>query len=60
MVAIGHLIGYGIGALDLESMFGASQFKLMILFATIGLLVSVGITSYAVTERVLISDGYAL
>jgi len=52
------LVGYGIGALDLESMFGASQFKLMILFATTGLLVAVGVTSYAVTERVLISDGY--
>jgi len=57
MVAVGHLVGYGIGSLDLESMFGWSQFKLMILFATTGLLVAVAITSYAVTERVLISDG---
>lgn len=57
MVAVGHLIGYGVGALDLHSMFGVSQFKLMILFATTGLIVAVATTSYAVTERVLVSDG---
>jgi solute carrier family 45, member 1/2/4 len=59
MVSLGHLTGYGIGTLDLVQLFGTSlgdtQFKKMTLFAAVGLLIAVSITSWAVTERVLVS-----
>ena len=59
MVAVGHLVGYGVGTLDLVgnfgSRFGDTQFKQLILLAAGGLIVAVGITSWAVHERVLIS-----
>lgn len=62
MVAIGHLIGYGAGALDLESVFGNAlgntQFKRLAVIAGLALITAVGVTSYAVTERVLISPGF--
>ncbi|KAF2811230.1 sucrose transport protein-like protein [Mytilinidion resinicola] len=62
MVAVGHLIGYGAGALDLGKIFGPTlgdtQFKQLTAIATIALCVTVGTTCWAVTERVLISDGY--
>ncbi len=61
-VAIGHLLGYGAGALDLERVFGTTigdtQFKRMTVIAAFTLVFAVGVTSYAVTEKVLISDGY--
>ncbi|MCJ1354642.1 MAG: hypothetical protein MMC33_004631 [Icmadophila ericetorum] len=59
MAAIGHLVGYAIGTLDLPKLlgpgFGDTQFKQLIVIAAIALLVAIGITSYAVEERVLIS-----
>ncbi|PNS15503.1 proteinral alpha-glucoside permease [Sphaceloma murrayae] len=61
MVAVGHLVGYGIGAMDLSVIFGKiigdTQFKQLTVIAALALLVAVGVTSWAVTERVLISDG---
>ncbi|KAF2184694.1 MFS general substrate transporter [Zopfia rhizophila CBS 207.26] len=61
MVAVGHLIGYGAGALDLGKIFGPmlgdTQFKQLTAVAAITLSLAVGITCWAVTERVLISDG---
>lgn len=61
MVAVGHLIGYGAGALDLGKIFGPmlgdSQFKQLTAVAAIALCVTVGVTCWAVTERVLILDG---
>jgi solute carrier family 45 protein 1/2/4 len=60
MVSIGHLIGYVAGTLDLVALFGPSwgdtQFKKLIIVAASGLLFTVGVTSWAVTERVLISS----
>jgi solute carrier family 45 protein 1/2/4 len=60
MAALGHLIGYAIGTIDLVQIFGPSmgdtQFKKLILVAAFALLFCVGITSWAVTERVLISS----
>ncbi|PQE31203.1 sucrose transporter protein [Rutstroemia sp. NJR-2017a WRK4] len=60
MAALGHLIGYAIGTVDLVQIFGPSmgdtQFKKLILVAAFALLFCVGITSWAVTERVLISS----
>lgn len=62
MVAIGHLIGYGAGALDLGSIFGTfigdTQFKQLTVIAAVALIVAIGVTSWAVDERVLISQGY--
>jgi len=60
MVAIGHLTGYIIGTIDLVKIFGTSfgdtQFKKLTLIAAVGLIAVVGITSWAVTERVLMSS----
>lgn len=59
MVSLGHLAGYGIGTIDLVQLFGTSfgdtQFKKMTLFAGVGLIITVSITSWAVTERVLVT-----
>ena len=59
MAGIGHLIGYAAGTLDLVKIFGTtfgdSQFKQLTVIAALALLVAVGVTSYAVQERVLIS-----
>lgn len=61
MVAVGSLIGYAAGAIDLRSVFGPmlgdTQFKQLTAVAAITLCLAVGITSWAVTERVLVSDG---
>lgn len=62
MVAIGQVIGYIIGTIDLVGVFGSSlggdtQFKKLALIAAIILNVAVGVTCFAVTERVLISQG---
>ncbi|KAI9745106.1 MAG: hypothetical protein M1818_001384 [Claussenomyces sp. TS43310] len=60
MAAIGHLIGYVAGTIDLVSIFGTSfgdtQFKKLVLIAGSGLMFTVGVTSWAVNERVLISS----
>lgn len=61
MVAVGSLLGYGAGAIDLGKVFGSllgdSQFKQLTVVAALSLCLTVGITSWAVTERVLITDG---
>ncbi|KAF2128527.1 sucrose transport protein SUC2 [Dothidotthia symphoricarpi CBS 119687] len=61
MVAVGSLIGYGAGAIDLQlvfgSMLGDTQFKQLTAVAAMALCITVGITSWAVTERVLLSTG---
>ncbi|PVH88354.1 hypothetical protein DL98DRAFT_509066 [Cadophora sp. DSE1049] len=59
MVAIGHLVGYVIGTVDLVGIFGPSygdtQFKKLILLAAFALVFTVAVTSWAVTEKVLVS-----
>ncbi|KAL9038083.1 MAG: hypothetical protein Q9214_005424, partial [Letrouitia sp. 1 TL-2023] len=59
MIAIGHLIGYGAGTIDLVKIFGTalgdSQFKQLTAIAAASLISTVLVTSYAVKERVLIS-----
>lgn len=59
MIAIGHLIGYGAGTLDLVSIFGTflgnSQFKQLTVIAAVVFLIAIFVTSWAVEERVLIS-----
>jgi solute carrier family 45 protein 1/2/4 len=61
MVAVGHLVGYGMGALDLGSIFGTflgdSQFKQLTVIAALALIIAVGVTSWATSERVLVTDG---
>lgn len=61
-VSVGHLIGYFIGTVDLVAIFGPgmggdTQFKKLLVIAAITLICTVGVSSYAVTERVLISHG---
>lgn len=60
MGGLGGLIGYFIGTLDLVAIFGPSfgdtQFKKLILIAAGSLLMCVGITSWAVSEKVLMSN----
>ncbi|KAL8949211.1 MAG: hypothetical protein Q9222_004661 [Ikaeria aurantiellina] len=59
MIAIGHLAGYGVSTIDLLKVFGKtlgdSQFKQCCVLAALALLLSVGVTSWAVDERVLIA-----
>ncbi|KAG0651108.1 General alpha-glucoside permease [Hyphodiscus hymeniophilus] len=59
MASFGHLFGYAIGTMDLVKIFGPSlgdtQFKKLTLVSAFGLLFTVGVTSWAVTERVLMS-----
>lgn len=59
MTALGHLIGYAAGTVDLVGIFGSSfgntQFKKLALISGFGLMFTVSVTSWAVTERVLIS-----
>lgn len=60
MIAVGHLIGYAAGTIDLVKLFGTtlggSQFKQLTVIAAAFLILSVCITSYAVTERILVSS----
>jgi solute carrier family 45 protein 1/2/4 len=64
LVAVGHLIGYGAGALDLSLIFGTligdTQFKQLTVIAAVALIVAVGVTCWAVEERVLVAGGYDL
>ena len=59
MIAIGHLIGYGAGTLDLVSIIGPvlgdTQFKQLTVIAAFAFLIAIAITSWAVEERILIS-----
>ncbi|KAL8730790.1 MAG: hypothetical protein Q9166_003860 [cf. Caloplaca sp. 2 TL-2023] len=60
MIAIGHLAGYGVSTVDLLKLLGKtlgdSQFKQCTVIAAMALLLSVGVTSWAVDERVLIAS----
>lgn len=64
MIAIGHLAGYSVSTIDLLKIFGKtlgdSQFKQCCVIAAAALCTSVGITSWAVGERVLVSSRYVL
>ncbi|KAL4935313.1 hypothetical protein BDV06DRAFT_228943 [Aspergillus oleicola] len=65
MSAVGQLIGYVVGSLDIVTIFGTAfgdtQFKQMTVIAALALLAAVSITSYSVKERILVtardSDG---
>lgn len=61
MIGIGHMLVFGLGALDLNTllppMFGDSQFKKVCAIAAIVMLISQFTTCWAVTERILVSDG---
>jgi solute carrier family 45 protein 1/2/4 len=60
MVAVGNLLCYGAGAIDLELVFGTmlgdTQFKRLTIVAGLALGIAVGVTCYAVTERVRLAD----
>ena len=61
MSASGHVVAYFIGTFDLVAIFpnwlgGDTQFKKMCFVSTVGLWVAVGITSWAVAERRLLSS----
>ena len=64
MIAIGHLFGYGVGTLDLPKLLGTllgeTQFKQLTAIAAVSLIFAVGVTSYAVNERVLVSSRYVV
>ncbi|KAI1082732.1 MFS general substrate transporter [Whalleya microplaca] len=64
MSAIGHGLAYGTGAIDLPSLFGTflgdTQFKQLTVIASVGLLVTCGVTIWAVTERVLVAPRHDL
>ncbi|KAI9850867.1 MAG: hypothetical protein M1838_004936 [Thelocarpon superellum] len=59
MIAIGHLVGYIAGTVDLLAIFGTTlgdtQFKQLCVISASALLFAVGVTSYSVEERVLIA-----
>ncbi|KAL0474226.1 hypothetical protein QR685DRAFT_430849 [Neurospora intermedia] len=59
MGSLGHIIGYGMGAIDLLQLFGTSlgdtQFKQLTVIAALGMLVTSSVTCWAVTERVLVT-----
>lgn len=59
MVSGGHLVGYAIGTLDLVNILGPSlgnsQFKQLTVISALALLFTTSVTSWAVTERILVS-----
>jgi len=59
MGSLGHIIGYGMGALDLVDIFGPTlgdtQFKQLTVIAAMGMLGTSAVTCWAVSERVLIT-----
>ncbi|KAF7562170.1 hypothetical protein G7046_g1969 [Stylonectria norvegica] len=63
MSAIGHMMGYGAGALDLIQLLGDTlgntQFKQLTVIATVAILTSTAVTCWAVKERVLVSSAPA-
>lgn len=64
MIAVGHLLGYGAGTIDLLKIFGTSlgdsQFKQLTSIAAMVLIFAVCVTSYAVEERILVSSKYVV
>lgn len=64
MVGVGHMLVFGFGALDLNAilpsaLFGNTQFKKVCSVAAMVMTASQFTTCWAVTERVLVSNGYA-
>lgn len=59
MVAIGHVVGYAAGTINLVGVFGTkfgdTQFKQLAIMSSLALIFTNGVTSWAVTERILIS-----
>ncbi|KAI9714772.1 MAG: hypothetical protein M1820_000061 [Bogoriella megaspora] len=59
MAAGGQLVGYVLGALNLQQIFGDllgnTQFKQVVFIAGLALVLSICVTSWAVTEKVLLS-----
>ncbi|KAM0260487.1 hypothetical protein ACHAQJ_002720 [Trichoderma viride] len=59
MNAIGHMIGYGAGSIDLVRLFGPAlgdtQFKQLTVIAAMAILGTTSVTCWAVTERVLVA-----
>lgn len=59
MGSLGHIVGYGMGAVDLPGTFGtwlgATQFQQLTLIAALGIVSTAGATCWAVTERVLVA-----
>ena len=64
MVGIGHLMVYAVGALDLNAVlgnvFGDTQFKKVCVIAALAMAIAQGASCYAVHERVLVADRYAM
>ena len=61
LTAVGHLLGYCVGSFDLVAIFpnwlgGDTQFKKMTLISATALWFTVGVTSWAVTERIRLSS----
>lgn len=63
MSAVGHMVGYAAGSIDLVHTFGTTlgdaQFKQLTFIAALAILGSTAVTCWAVTERVLVSPGGA-
>ncbi|KAI5305520.1 hypothetical protein KEM56_004192 [Ascosphaera pollenicola] len=63
MAAIGHLVGYAIGSFDMVKIFGTAlgetQFKQLCIISGLSLLGCIGVTCWAVTERVLVHPSEA-
>lgn len=59
MVAVGQIVGYGVGTINFTKIFGNllgdTQFKQLCVIAAAALLIAVGVTSYCVEERILVS-----
>ena len=59
MAAVGHLVGYVLGAMNLQNLFGNwlgnTQFKQVVVIAALGLIVCIGVTCWAVTEKALVA-----
>ncbi|KAK5733917.1 hypothetical protein LTR17_009324 [Elasticomyces elasticus] len=60
MTGIGHMMMYGLGALDLDSLLGSflgdTQFKKVCAIAAVAMVIAQGISCWAVTERVYVGD----
>jgi len=60
MIGVGHMLMYGIGALDLEAILGDflgnTQFKKVCFLAAVAMAVAQGTSCWAVHERVLVAQ----
>ncbi|KAK5990867.1 General alpha-glucoside permease [Cladobotryum mycophilum] len=58
MSSVGHVLGYGAGAIDLVRLFGtglgSTQFKQLTIIAAMSILASTTLTCWAVSEKVLV------